>query len=334
MMFPNFESENDMLINNIKGQVYSSRKVEERNTDIVADAAFDYVRYGENSPYIKRPALMEEVLQMTPSQLEGVLHQVQNYELEIHYAGALPALDVKNILYTKLSLNQHVRPTKSPVERPVVPITENKIYFLPDASMQQAKVYFLIDGEPYNVKEAVNYMAFNEYFGGGFSGLVMNEIREKRSMAYTAYGYFSRAPKQGQLTKFTGYVGTQSDKVADAIDVYMSLLDSMPQYPETMENIRTVLRQSVLSNKPTFRSKSQRLTANMLLGYKVDPAMLQVRDIQRLTFDNVLSFYEQRVKGKPITILIMGDPKLIDQKQIKAKYGKITKLSKSRLFSY
>ena len=334
MMFPNFESENDMLINNIKGQIYSSRQVEQRNTDIVADAAFDYVRYGENSPYIKRPALMEEVLQMTPSQLEGVLHQVQNYELEIHYAGALPALDVKNILYTKLSLNQHVRPTKSPVERPVVPITEDKIYFLPDASMQQAKVYFLIDGEPYNVKEAANYMAFNEYFGGGFSGLVMNEIREKRSMAYSAYGYFSRPSKQGQMTNFVGYVGTQSDKVADAIDVYMSLLDSMPQYPETMENIRTVLRQSVLSNKPTFRGKSQRLTANMLLGYKVDPAMLQVRDIQRLTFDNVLSFYEQRVKGKPITILIMGDPKLIDQKQIKAKYGKITKLSKSRLFSY
>jgi predicted Zn-dependent peptidase len=334
MMFPNFDSENDMLINNIKGQEYSARQVEQRNTDIVADAAFDYVRYGENSPYIKRPTLMEEVLPMTAAQLEGVLHQVQNYELEIHYAGALPALDVKNILYNKLSLNNNVRPTMSPVERPMVPITENKIYFLPDAEMQQAKVYFLIDGEPYNVKDAVNYMAFNEYFGGGFSGLVMNEIREKRSMAYTAYGYFSRPPKQGQMTKFVGYVGTQSDKVADAIDVYMSLLDSMPQYPETMENIRTVLRQSVLSNKPTFRNKSQRLTANMLMGYKVDPAMLQVRDIQRLTFDNVLSFYQSRIQGKPITILIMGDPKLVNQKQIQSKYGKITKLSKSRLFSY
>ena len=153
-------------------------------------------------------------------------------------------------------------------------------------------------------------------------------------MAYNAYGYFSRPPKQGQMTKFVGYVGTQSDKVADAIDVYMSLLDSMPQYPETMENIRTVLRQSVLSNKPTFRNKSQRLTANMLMGYKVDPAMLQVRDIQRLTFDNVLSFYQSRIQGRPITILIMGDPKLINQKQIQAKHGKITKLNKSRLFSY
>ena len=334
MMFPNFDSENDMLLNNIKGQVYSSRQVEQRNTDMVADAAFDFVRYGENSPYLKRPALLEEVLQMTPAQLEGVLHQVQNYELEIHYAGALPALDVKNILYNKLSLNNNVRPSMSPVERPLVPITEDKIYFLPDAEMQQAKVYFLIDGEPYAVKDAVNYMAFNEYFGGGFSGLVMNEIREKRSMAYSAYGHFSRPPKQGQMTKFVGYVGTQSDKVADAIDVYMSLLDSMPQYPETMENIRTVLRQSVLSNKPTFRNKSQRMTANMLLGYKVDPAMLQVRDIQRLTFDNVLSFYQSRIQGKPITILIMGDPKLVNQKQIQSKYGKITKLSKSRLFSY
>ena len=333
MCLPNFESENDMLLNNIKGQEYSARQVEQRNTDIVADAAFDYVRYGENSPYIKRPALMEEVIQLTAAQLEGVFHQIQNYELEIHYAGALPALDVKNILYTKLSLNQHVRPTKSPVERPVVPIIEDKIYFLPDAEMQQAKVYFLIDGEPYALKDAVNYMAFNEYFGGGFSGLVMNEIREKRSMAYNAYGHFSRPPKQGQMTKFTGYVGTQSDKVIDAVGVYMSLLDSMPQYPETIENIRTILRQSVLSNKPTFRTKSQRLTTNMTLGYKVDPAMLQVRDIQRLTFDDILSFYQSHVQGKPMAILIMGDPKLIDQKLLKTKYGKITKLSKSRLFS-
>jgi predicted Zn-dependent peptidase len=198
--------------------------------------------------------------------------------------------------------------------------------------MQQAKVYFLIDGEPYNVKDAVNYMAFNEYFGGGFSGLVMNEIREKRSMAYNAYGHFSRPPKQGQMTKFTGHVGTQSDKVIDAIGVYKSLLDSMPQYPETIDNIRTILRQSVLSNKPTFRTKSQRLTANMTLGYKVDPAMLQVRDIQRLTFDHIYSFYQSHVQGKPMTILIMGDPSLIDQKQLKAKYGKITKLSKSKLF--
>ena len=55
---------------------------------------------------------------------------------------------------------------------------------------------------------------------------------------------------------------------------------------------------------------------------------------KRLTFEQIVSFYEQRVKGKPVAILIMGDPKQIDQKVLKAKYGKITKLSKSQLFSY
>ena len=114
----------------------------------------------------------------------------------------------------------------------------------------------------------------------------------------------------------------------------MSLLDSMPEYPATIENIRTMLRQSVLSSKPTFRKKSERLTSLMRLGYAIDPATLQVRQIQRLRFDDIDAFYRSHVQGKPVAILIVGDPKLIDQKQIKAHYGKITKLSKNKLFSY
>lgn len=333
LLFPAFDSENDMLLNNIKGQVYSQRQMEQTSTDEVAEAAYDYVRYGEQSPYLRRKTL-QEVLELTAGQLESELHKALDYELEIHYVGALPALDVKTALYGKLPMSEHARPTTSPIERPLQAVDQNAIYFLPDATMQQAKVYFLIDGKPYDINEAVQYMAFNEYFGGGFSGLVMNEIREKRSMAYTAYGYFWRPPVQQRTTRFTGYVGSQSDKVADAIDVYMWLLDSMPSNPGTMDNIRTVLRQSVLANQPTFRTKSQRLTSLMRLGYAIDPAMLYVRQIQRLQFGDIENFYRQNVQGKPVAILIMGDPKLINQKQIKANHGKITKLSKSKLFSY
>ncbi len=333
LLFPNFSSENDILLNNIKGQEYSMRQMEQKNTDMVADAAMEYMRYGENSAYIRRPTL-QDVLELTDTQLESELHRALDYELEIHYVGALPAMEVKNILYGRLPMAEYARPTNSPIDRSQKSVDNDVVYFLPDATMQQAKVYFLIDGEPYSVNDAVRYMAFNEYFGGGFSGLVMNEIREKRSMAYTAYGYFECPPIQGRATRFVGYVGTQSDKVADAIDVYMSLLDSMPEYPATIENIRTMLRQSVLSNKPTFRKKSERLTSLMRLGYAIDPATLQVRQIQRLRFDDIDVFYRSHVQGKPVAILIVGDPKLIDQKQIKAHYGKITKLSKNKLFSY
>ena len=161
----------------------------------------------------------------------------------------------------------------------------------------------------------------------------MNEIREKRSMAYTAVGSFMTPPLQQRNTHFIGYVGTQSDKVIDALNVYCSLLDSMPQNGENNENIRTILRQSLLSHHPTFRTKSRLMTSWMRLGYQIDPATLQIRQVQKIKFEDIVNFYQQNVQGKPMKVLIIGDPKLIDQKALKAKFGKINKLNADKVFS-
>ena len=231
-----------------------------------------------------------------------------------------------------MSVSNPANPTTSPVDRPRTAFNKSELYFLSDPEMQQAKIYFIIEGTPYNINEAVQYEAFNEYFGGGFSGLVLNEIREKRSMAYTAQGTFRTPAIQQRNTYFFGYVGTQSDKVNDAINVYFSLLDSMPRNPENIDNIRTILRQSMLSNHPTFRSKSQVMTDWMRLGYQIDPATLQIRQVQKLKFEDIERFYEEHVQGKPVKVLVIGDPKLIDQKALKAKFGKMTKLSADKIF--
>lgn len=332
MLLPDFSSENDAKLNNIKGQTYSARKVERKNTDLVANAAYSYVIYGDNSKYKKRTPL-DDVLALDVAKLEAEWHRALDYELEIHYVGQKSAQEVKEALYGHLPMSDKAIPTTSPIERPRTPFKQSELYFLPDASMQQAKIYLLIEGTPFNVNDAVQYDAFNEYFGGGFSGLVMNEIREKRSMAYTAYGAFITPPVQQRNTSFIGYVGTQSDKVLDALQVYCSLLDSMPQKPETIESIKTILRQSMLSNHPTFRTKSQRMTEWNRLGYQIDPATLQIRQVQKLKFENIVDFYNAHVKGQPRKILVMGDPKLIDQKILKERFGKVNKLSAGKLFS-
>ena len=45
-------------------------------------------------------------------------------------------------------------------------------------------------------------------------------------------------------------------------------------------------------------------------------------------------FYEENIKGKPVTIILMGDPKKIDVKAIEKKLGcKVTKLSPAKLFN-
>lgn len=330
MLFANFSSEEDILINNVKGQAYSQMSVEQKSSATVADAAYQYVLYGENSPYLKRLPI-EDVLMTPVSRFEAEFHNALDYALEIHYVGQLPADSVYPVLAT-LPMSEHAHASNSPIERPRREAVK-QTYLLDDADMQQAKVYFYINGKPFLNTEAVQYMAFNEYFGGGFSGIVMNEIREKRSMAYTAIGGFRLPPLQGRSSYFVGYVGTQPDKVADAVDVYFSLLNDMPLRENGMEGIKTILRQSLLSDKPTFRSKSQRLTDWYRMGYTIDPAILQVRQVQRLKFADIQSFYEANVRNQPATLLILGDGKLIDQKHLSSKYGKITKLYTSNLFT-
>ena len=338
MMFPEFSSEAHKKLNGIVGRELSSRWfMERKNSDIRAAAALEYVMYGENSSFIKRVPernifAPDMGILLQESDLEAEWRRALGYELEVHYVGQLPADSVKTVLYGHIPMSENANPTTSPIERPRTPFSKTELYFLSDPDMQQAKIYILIEGTPYSVNEAVQYQAFNEYFGGGFSGIVMNEIREKRSMAYTAVGGFNRPAMQQRKTYFFGYVGTQSDKVNDAINVYCQLLDSMPQKPDNMENIRTSLRQSMLSNHPTFRYKSQRLTEWNRLGYQIDPATLQIRQVQKLKFDDIWNFYQSHVQGKPMKILVIGDPKLIDQKALKAKFGKVNKLNGDKIF--
>lgn len=332
MLFPEFSSEAHKKLNGIIGLELSSRYMEQKTSNVRADAARAYVMYGDNSPYIKRVPEWNLII-LTEEDLEAEWHRALGYELEIHYAGQLPADSVKTALYGRIPMSESATPSVSPIERPRTTFNKTELYFLSDPDMQQAKIYFFIEGKPYNINEAVLYDAFNEYFGGGFSGLVMNEIREKRSMAYTAVGSFMTPPLQQRNTHFIGYVGTQSDKVIDALNVYCSLLDSMPQNGENIENIRTILRQSLLSHHPTFRTKSRLMTSWMRLGYQIDPATLQIRQVQKIKFEDIVNFYQQNVQGKPMKVLIIGDPKLIDQKALKAKFGKINKLNADKMFS-
>lgn len=320
-------------LNRVIGNEISTRLMfEKKNADMLGSAFMEYVLYQDQSDYIDRLKL-EEIYYLTISELTGEIVRATDYELEIHYVGKKPAEEVGELLKANLPLKEGVKPSQSPLVQDRVKYDQQTIYFLPNSDAQQAKIYFYIEGFDYTINDQVSIDAFNQYFSGGFNGLVMEEIRENNSMAYTSVGYLTTPPIQRKNTYFLGYVGTQSDKVADAIDLYMKLLTDMPLYPERIDNIKTYLKQSALTDKPTFRQKSQRFAGWRKLGYPVDPAQIQIQKIENLTFDQIKNFYEQKIKGNPIAIVIMGDQKLINTKQIEENHGKMTKITVNRLFS-
>ena len=181
-------------------------------------------------------------------------------------------------------------------------------------------------------KDDVLRSAFNQYFGLDFTGIVLNEIREKRSMAYTAYAFVGTQGIAGKASYLRGYIGTQNDKANDALDVLMGLVNDMPKNPERIDNIKSYLRQAMLTSHPSFRNKAMELVDLGYRGYTDDPAKENLPKVDALTFDDIVKFYEENIKDKPYCISIMGNPKNIDLKRLE-KFGKVVKLNERKLFN-
>ena len=313
----------------VKGSEFFSRLSGRKQTAIQKSALLAYALYGDKSPYLDQVPFMD-IWQLGLPRIQSLIAEARTYALDVFYCGT----QTQEQIVAHLPLTEGMRPSKSPFVQDRKSYDKPTILFLPNSNVQQADLYFYINGRPYDIASDVQSDAFNQYMSGGFTGLIMYEIREKRSMAYTAYGVDRTASIPGKDCYFYGYVGTQCDKVADAISAYMDILNDMPVDSTNMEALRAALRQAGQTAKPDMRSKAQYFEYWQRLGYTDDPARINAAAIDALTIEDIQAFYEQNIKGKPVTIILMGDPKKIDLKAIEKKMGcKVTKLSPAKIFN-
>ena len=321
----------DKQLSRIKGSVLGTRQQRKDNVSTLASALSQYVCYGDRSSYIDE-LTDQQMLELQISELTGDINRAANYEAEIFYCGNLPFNDAYAILSQSLPLVANERPSASPQDKPLSAVDENTVYFLPNSDAEQAQIFFFLPMDAYDKADDVLRDAFNQYFSGGFGGLVMNEIREKRSMAYYAGAYVMTPAVPGNPTYLYGHIGTQNDKVNDAVDVFMGLVGDMPLNASRIDNIKSYLRQEALSTHPDFRSKASYLRACQRRGYQDDPARENLPKIDALAFDDIVNFYRQHIQGKPYRIGIIGNPKQIDTARLE-KYGKVVKLNARKLFN-
>lgn len=321
----------DKQLSRIKGAILGDRQQRKENTALLANALTQYTRYQNKSSYIDE-LTDKEIYELQISELTGDINRASNYEAEIFYCGTLPFDNAYDILSKNLPLVANERPSQSPQDKPLAQVTENTVYFLPNSDVEQAQIFFYMPMQKYDKKDDVLRDAFYQYFSGGFNGLVINEIREKRSMAYSANAYVATPQILGNQTYMVGNIGTQNDKANEAINVFMGLVNDMPKNAERIENIKSYMRQEALSSHPDFRYKAQYLKMYQQMGYQGDPAAENLPKIDALTFDDIVKFYEENIKGKPYCISIMGNPKSIDLKQLE-KFGKVVRLNERKLFN-
>lgn len=308
----------------------AGRKMELEDISSVSGAAFEWVRYGQESSYLSRLSL-KEISELTTPTLLDAFKNATTYAVDIHYVGQHSVSEMENAIANYLPLSSDKTVGLGLKTETLQQYSEDVVYFVNKKGASQAELYFFINDDAYDIQDIPARKAFNLYFGGGFTGIVLQEVREYRSLAYSASAGLSQSIVEGEPTFFYGYIGTQADKTIDALEIFNHLVDSMPQKRERMDMMQSYLPQSHLSARPSFRGLSEYVTDLKHQGITEDPAKLFTPAYKTMTFDDIVDYYSAHVQNKPMVTLVVGDKKKIDMKSLK-QYGQVIVVKEKDLF--
>lgn len=322
-------NENDMITT--ASNTISERKVEREDPANVAKALLSYVAYGDKCKSLNRLS-KKEIKKFATTDFDRVWDQILKYECDVHYAGRKSGAQVREILLNNLSFSKYPLPEDESVLANLRQYNNKCIYFVDRKDAVQSNIYFLANSGKFDKKRVPVQEAFNSYYGGGFSGLVLQEIREYRSLAYSAWAACISPDRAGKNNYFLGMIGTQADKTLEAIEVFNDLKEDMPKMPERMSYIKPYLEQQAITAYPGFRDISSTVEAWKKLGYEKDPYFYTKQVIQTLSFSEVYEFYKEMIKDKPMVIMIVGDKSKIDMEEL-ARFGEIKMIKEKNLYT-
>ena len=287
-----------------------------------ARAVRNYAWYGEKSEYLNHASL-KEWSKRSGNDLLAEIAEALKYDGYVTYSGGLPA----NVLAKTLNAH-HILPLK-PLkgEEKVLTetqFTEPQVFFAPNKKFRQSNIWFYVPGEKLSLEDEAMAGLFSKYFGTDMYSIIFQEIREFRSLGYTAYSNYDYDWLERKPGYLYGFLGTQGDKTLDGIEAFSGLIKDMPERIEKFNASKEALLKSRASSYITFRNKPFTVHSWVKRGYDHDPRAEFTEIIRKAGYKDVESFYNRMIKDRPVVIMMSG-PKDINKKAL-SQYGKVTKL--------
>ncbi len=174
---------------------------------------------------------------------------------------------------------------------------------------------------------------FNQYFGaGGLDDVVFQEIRESRSLAYSAYAVYQDAMEKNRYDVVFGFAGTQPDKFFEAADAMLGLFRKMPLFPEKVRLAKEKLLKEMSAQKHYgnligFWFKARKM------GLNRDWRPEFFRQLETLTAEQVADFAAKEIAPLDFEILVVGPADKLDRARLE-KYGPVRTVTPQEIFGY
>ena len=321
---------NDEALKMLVERAIKSRTDNKTNQRAAFRALNTYGIYGER--YIRETNKSDaELRALTAQQLCDIIHGLFSYKHRVLYYGPLSLKDATAAVdrIHKVKASKEVPANK--VYQPQA-TNENQVLFVNyDAKNTYVTEYFR--GNHFNTATVPGMNLFNEYFGGSMNAIVFQEMREKRSLAYSASSHYTYGSDKDGFFFNSANVITQNDKLMDALAAYEELFNDMPQSEANFK----LAKDALLAGSRTARTTKFGIISSYLtcerMGWKEPLRKQNFQAYQKLTMNDLVDFQQQHIKGQKKFYLILGKESEMDFNAL-SKYGKVRKLTLDEIFGY
>ena len=322
---------NEQALQMLVARILKGRENAKHNQQRCFSALGNYGIYGADSPSLDQ--LSEAQLKgYTCQQLTDAMHDLMNYKHRVLYYGP------ESLESFKALANNHTYKMnkKAPANKKITPkaVSENTVYFV-DYNANQTYMREHFRGEKFNTKNTPVMNIFNEYFGGSMNAIVFQEMREKRSLAYSAQSYYATpGDKDGYFTN-AAIIATQNDKLIDAMNAFNELFDQMPESEANFQ----MAKDAMISGIRTARTTKMGIINSYLnyekMGYDMKKSRAQIlfEAYPKVTMQDIVNFNHKYIKGQKKVYMCLGKEADMDFNAL-AKFGKVKKLKLEDIFGY
>ncbi|RTQ50960.1 insulinase family protein [Hymenobacter gummosus] len=325
---------------------------------ILSQAMLNYVKFGPKNPFTNIVSA-QELKTLKPQELISRIKQLETYQHRVLYYGPRNTEGHGEVVVGTVGSNGQVAPTNNPQmqadgiadvlrrmhKTPAkltptppakdfaeLPLKDRKVYWT-DFNMVQAEILFLSRGDAYDKALVPTVSLYNEYFGGNMGSIVFQELRESKALAYSATSRYANADKVGRSNYQLSYIGTQADKLPEAMAGMETLLNDMPMAEANLNVARQSIRNSIATERITKSDVLFAYERAKRLGLDYDLRRDVYEQTAKMSLADLKKFQEARVKGRPQTILVIGSKDRLNFKEL-AKYGQVQQLSLKEIFGY
>ena len=275
----------------------------------------------------------QQLKEVSKENLTQLIKDLNAYPHQIFYYGPQKSEDI-----IKTFNQRHYLPLKtlSSGDVKIYPteiLSKGKSIFYTPYAMQQAELSIVSKAADFDSKLIPSVKLFNEYFGGNMSGVVFQEIRESKALAYAANANVT-SPYNAKYPFITrAYIGTQADKLKDALDAIHFLLDSIPYNQTSFDAAKEGIIQQIRTERIIKSNVFFEYIKAKKLGLTYDIRKDIFEKVQKMNFNDIWNFHKNYIRKKPRNIAIIGDEAKLDMNVLK-QYGEIKKVSLEEIFGY